>query len=235
MRQIMLDTETTGIKVAQGHRVIEIGCVEVIDRQVTGKTFHQYLNPERDIEEGALEVHGLDRDFLSDKPLFADIVDDFLAFVDGAELVIHNAPFDVGFLDNELILAGRAERLQDRCQITDSLEYARRKHPGARNSLDALCKRYRINSEHRTLHGALLDAQLLADVYLAMTGGQVSLALDAIASQDDDIALDLSQLAPAPVVRATPEEIKAHEAWLDAASAARGEPFLWQKNAKNHQ
>ncbi len=234
MRQIMLDTETTGIQVSEGHRVIEIGCVEVLDRQVTGRTFHQYLNPQRDIEAGALEVHGLDREFLADKPLFADIVDDFLGFVEGAELIIHNAPFDVGFLDNELALVGRRTRLQDVCRITDSLEYARRKHPGARNSLDALCKRYRINSEHRTLHGALLDAQLLADVYLAMTGGQASLSLEnSLARHDGQTTLDFSGLPPIPVHRASEDEIAAHEAWLDAAGAARGAPFLWQKSMKN--
>ncbi len=235
MRQIMLDTETTGIKVSEGHRVIEIGCVEVHDRQITGRTWHQYLNPQRDIEAGALEVHGLDLDFLADKPLFADVADDFLAFIDGAELVIHNAPFDVGFLNHELSLMGHQQRLQDLCQITDSLEYARRKHPGARNSLDALCKRYRVNSEHRTLHGALLDAQLLADVYLAMTGGQVSLSLQAQVHSSDEVTLDLSQLPPIPVRRASDTECQAHAAWLEAASQARGAPFAWQKSPKKSQ
>lgn len=235
MRQIMLDTETTGIKLADGHRVIEIGCVEVRDRQVTGRTFHQYLNPQREIDAGALEVHGLEAEFLADKPLFADVVDDFLAFVEGAELVIHNAPFDVGFLNNELMLAGYPQRLEDMCQITDSLEYARRKHPGARNSLDALCKRYKVNSEHRTLHGALLDAQLLADVYLAMTGGQVSLVLDDSYMPGDEVKLDLSQLPPVPVVSASQAELAAHEAWLKAAEAIRGTPFLWQKTPDKPQ
>jgi len=235
MRQIMLDTETTGIKVSEGHRVIEIGCVEVHDRQITGRTWHQYLNPQRDIEAGALEVHGLDLDFLADKPLFSEVADDFLAFIDGAELVIHNAPFDVGFLDNELSLIGHHRRLQDMCRITDSLEYARRKHPGARNSLDALCKRYRISSEHRTLHGALLDAQLLADVYLAMTGGQVSLTLESQGRAGEEVSLDLDQLPPIPVQRASEAECRAHEAWLTAASQARGEPFLWQKTPKKPQ
>ncbi len=233
MRQIMLDTETTGIKVSEGHRVIEIGCVEVNDRQLTGRTWHKYLNPQRDIDAGALEVHGLDAEFLADKPLFADVAEDFLAFIADAELVIHNAPFDVSFLNNELALAGYSQRLEDMCRITDSLEYARQKHPGARNSLDALCKRYRISNEHRTLHGALLDAQLLADVYLAMTGGQVSLSLDAHRDDIGELQLDFDGLAEIPVVTATSRECQAHEDWLEAASQSRGEPFLWQKVSKN--
>jgi DNA polymerase-3 subunit epsilon len=177
MRQIILDTETTGLEPADGHRVIEIGCVELIDRRLTGRHFHQYLNPERDIEDGALEVHGISGEFLADKPVFAEVVDEFLAFIEGAELLIHNAPFDLAFLDAELALLGRADRVADHAAVIDTLELARELHPGQRNSLDALCKRYEIDDSNRTLHGALLDAGILADVYLAMTGGQSDLGL----------------------------------------------------------
>jgi len=176
-RQIVLDTETTGIETSDGHRVIEIGCVEMVNRRLTGRTFHQYLNPEREVDAGAVEVHGLSTEFLSDKPLFEEVVDDFMDFVRGGELVIHNAPFDVGFLNNELKLLGRDERIADCCEVLDTLIMARRMHPGQRNSLDALCKRYEVDNTKRELHGALLDAEILADVYLAMTGGQKTLLL----------------------------------------------------------
>ena len=177
MRQIILDTETTGLEAAEGHRVIEIGCVELIDRRLSGQHFHQYLNPERDIEDGALEVHGISREFLLDKPVFADVVEEFLEFVKGAELIIHNAPFDIGFLDAELTQLGRPDRMTDHVRVLDTLELARDLHPGQRNSLDALCRRYEVDNASRTLHGALLDAEILADVYLAMTGGQSDLGL----------------------------------------------------------
>jgi len=179
MRQIILDTETTGLEPSDGHRIIEIGCVELIDRRLSHKHFHQYINPERDIEDGALEVHGISREFLLDKPRFRDIAEEFLAFVAGAELIIHNAPFDLGFLDNELSLLGRDDRMADHCGVLDTLELARDLHPGQRNSLDALCKRYEVDNASRTLHGALLDAEILADVYLAMTGGQSDLPVRA--------------------------------------------------------
>lgn len=175
-RQIILDTETTGINPKEGHRIIEIGCVEMINRRLTSNRFHVYLNPDREIDAGAIEVHGISNAFLKDKPHFVDIADDFMAFIAGAELIIHNAPFDVGFINHELSLLGRGETaLDSHCTVMDTLTYARQKHPGARNSLDALCKRYGIDNSHRELHGALLDAEILADVYLLMTGGQSSL------------------------------------------------------------
>ena len=176
MRQIVLDTETTGLEPDQGHRIIEIGAVELIDRQLTGKTFHTFLNPQREIDQGALQVHGIDADFLLDKPLFKDISEDFVAFIRDAEVVIHNAPFDVAFLDGELSrLPGSAPRISELCKVTDSLALARHKYPGQKNSLDALCRRFNVDNSARELHGALLDSQILAEVYLAMTGGQTAL------------------------------------------------------------
>lgn len=177
MRQIVLDTETTGLDPTQGHRVIEIGCVEIDNRRLTGRHFHCYLNPDREIDEGAVQVHGITAAFLADKPRFPYIVDDFLRFIAGAELVIHNAPFDLGFLNSELQLAGSYPAMEELCAVTDTLVMARRKHPGQRNSLDALCKRYEVDNSQRDLHGALLDAEILADVYLLMTGGQTNLLL----------------------------------------------------------
>ncbi|KTD73122.1 DNA polymerase III subunit epsilon [Legionella tucsonensis] len=175
MRQIVLDTETTGIGHEHGHRVIEIGCVELVDRKLTGKHFHVYLNPERQVDEGAFRVHGISDEFLQDKPLFAEKADEFWQFIIGAELIIHNAPFDVGFLNSELRFIKWNKKLEDFCNIVDTLVLAREKYPGQRNSLDALCKRYGIDHFNRELHGALLDAEILAYVYLAMTGGQTSL------------------------------------------------------------
>jgi DNA polymerase III subunit epsilon len=180
MRQIVLDTETTGLEVAQGHRIIEIGCVELRNRRATGSHFHRYLNPDRDVDAGARAVHGLSREDLAGKPRFAEIADEFIQFISGAELIIHNASFDVGFLDAELArLPGEPPlRVDTLCQVLDTLGMARAMHPGQRNNLDALCKRYGIDNSHRELHGALLDARILTDVYLAMTGGQSALALD---------------------------------------------------------
>jgi DNA polymerase III subunit epsilon len=176
MRRIVLDTETTGLDPAQGNRIIEIGCVEIVGRKLTGRHYHQYINPERDSEEGALAVHGITSEFLADKPLFAQIAESFLAFVDGAELIIHNAPFDIGFLDHELSrVHGTGFSIAAKCAITDTLVMAKERHPGQRNNLDALCKRYDVDNSQRELHGALLDAEILADLYLVMTGGQVSL------------------------------------------------------------
>ena len=173
MRQVVLDTETTGLEVSQGHRVIEIGCVEVIDRRATERHYHQYINPERQIDEGAMEVHGISNEFLADKPVFKVIADDFLEFIDGSELIIHNAPFDVGFIDAELSRFARDLPLvKERCAVLDTLKLARQLYPGQKNSLDVLCKRYDIDNSSRELHGALLDARILADVYLAMTGGR---------------------------------------------------------------
>ena len=172
MREVVLDTETTGIEVREGHRIIEIGCVELLDRRLTGRHFHVYINPEREVEEGAFQVHGISDEFLADKPLFADVADEFMDFIRGAQLVIHNAAFDVGFIDAELERLGRHGCVADHCSVVDTLLLARHKHPGQRNTLDALCKRYGVDNSQRELHGALLDAEILADVYLIMTGGR---------------------------------------------------------------
>lgn len=214
-RLIMLDTETTGLKPEAGHRVIEIGAVVLENRQITRESFHQYINPEFAVEQGALEVHGISNEFLQDKPTFDVIVEDFMAFIDGAVLVMHNAPFDVKFLNNELMLCQYGQQLEQVAEIVDSLVIAKQKHPGARNNLDALCKRYGINHAHRTLHGALLDAQILAQVYLAMTGGQTKLEL--AMNHDDDLhqlKFNLDDLPPLVTVEPTPEEQQLHEAWI---------------------
>ena len=230
MRQVVLDTETTGLEVEQQHRVIEIGCVELFNRRLTGRRFHRYLNPERDIDEGAQAVHGLSREQLSKEPTFAQIHAEFLEFVRGAELVIHNAPFDVAFLDAEFgrlgVAAAAPLKVTDLCRVLDTLALARQMHPGQRNSLDALCKRYSVDNSHREYHGALLDARILAEVYLAMTGGQATFTL----SEESDTARSRArQAAPLRfshgvrivVVRASEEELAAHEhalALLDKAS-----------------
>ncbi len=230
-RLIMLDTETTGISVAQGNRILEIGAVEVINREITGSTYQQYINPKRDSEPGALEVHGITTQFLADKPPFERIVDEFIDYVKGAELVIHNAPFDVGFINHEFALCGKKIKIEELCTITDSLDYARNKHPGAKNNLDALCRRYGIINEHRTLHGALLDSEILAEVYLMMTGGQTKLNLDA--SNDNSgtgLSLDLSNLPPLHVVKATDDELQKHNQLLDKLSKNGENPFIYQKN-----
>jgi len=232
MRQIILDTETTGLEPSDGHRIIEIGCVELIDRRLSHKHFHQYINPERDIEDGALEVHGISREFLLDKPRFRDIAEEFLAFVAGAELIIHNAPFDLGFLDNELSLLGRDDRMADHCGVLDTLELARDLHPGQRNSLDALCKRYEVDNASRTLHGALLDAEILADVYLAMTGGQSDLGLSFAPADVDSIdpARHLpTERPPLFVLEASDEELAAHEARLEQIDQASDGHCIWKQ------
>ncbi len=179
-RQIVLDTETTGLEPSQGHRIIEVGCVELVNRRLTGNTWHHYFNPEREIDAGAYAVHGLSNEFLADKPLFGDLADEFLDYIRGAELIIHNAPFDVGFLNHELsLLDPPRPRVEEVASVLDTLLMARQKHPGQKNTLDALCKRYEIDNSARTLHGALLDSEILAEVYLMMTGGQTRLMLDA--------------------------------------------------------
>ena len=229
MRQVVLDTETTGLEVEQDHRIIEIGCVELFNRRLTGRSFHRYLNPERDIDEGALEVHGLSREQLAKEPRFADIRAEFLDFVRDAELIIHNAAFDVAFLDAELArLADDTPSLAAICRILDTLSLARQMHPGQRNSLDALCRRYSVDNSHRDYHGALLDARLLAEVYLAMTGGQATLVLGA---ETDTVRMrtrtDKSRTLESVrivIVRASAEEMAAHEhvlALLDKASAGK--------------
>ncbi|MBS0397444.1 MAG: DNA polymerase III subunit epsilon [Proteobacteria bacterium] len=229
MRQIVLDTETTGLEVDKGHRIIEIGCVELVNRRITGQTFHRYLNPERDIDKGAIEVHGITRERLEKEPRFAQIQEEFLEFIRGAELIIHNAPFDVAFIDAELSrVPGEARRMAQWCTVLDSLVLARRMHPGQRNTLDALCKRYSVDNSHRDYHGALLDARILADVYLTMTGGQALLCLgmeDAsrASGQGPAQARPRSQ-GRIPVISADPEEITAHErvlATLDKASSGK--------------
>lgn len=228
-RQVVLDTETTGLNARLGDRVIEIGCIEVLSRRITGLHFHAYLNPERDIDEGAAKVHGLTREFLADKPRFADIAREFLDYVSGAELIIHNADFDLAFLDLELGLA-KLGRLADHvASITDTLGVARELHPGKKNSLDALCERYGVDNSNRTLHGALLDARLLAEVYLAMTRGQESLVmeLDApAAAAAGALRIDVSNLI---VLRALPEETLAHEQLLDGIDKDSKTGSLWRK------
>ena len=215
MRQVVLDTETTGLEPKQGHRIIEIGALELVDRQLTGRQFHAYINPEREIDQGALEVHGITEEFLRDKPRFAEIADDLMAFADGAELVIHNAPFDIGFIDNELSLTGHEHQsITAVATVLDTLELARDLHPGQRNNLDALCKRYEVDNSSRTLHGALLDAEILTDVYLAMTGGQVDLGLSlesaSSPNEDDDGFVHVEHPALF-VLRATDEELSQHQ------------------------
>ena len=234
MRQIVLDTETTGLEPEQGHRIIEVGCVEMVNRRLTGRTFHHYVNPERDIDPGAQEIHGLSAEFLSDKPLFADIADDLLDFVADAELVIHNAPFDVGFLDAELVrLERQLPGIQELCPILDTLVLAREMHPGQRNSLDALCRRYAVDNSQRELHGALLDARILADVYLAMTGGQAALSLggereSSAGGRQVERRMDRTGLELV-VVRASEEELSAHEASLERIDASAEGGCLWRR------
>jgi len=228
-RQIVLDTETTGLSASDGHRIIEIGCVEMENRRLTGRTFHQYLNPERDIDEGAMQVHGLTLEMLADKPLFEQIADEFLEFVAGAEILIHNAAFDVGFLDAELKRLRRPPLSQFCGDVTDTLAMARELHPGRRNSLDVLCDRYGVSNAHRKLHGALLDAELLADVYLAMTRGQDSLEIVSTAtSQAAQVTLS-GEWPPRnlPILKASEQERRAHAEQIASITKDRGEPALW--------
>lgn len=213
-RLIVLDTETTGLEVSEGHRIIEIGAVELQERRLTGNNYHQYINPQRAVDIGAFEVHGLGNDFLDEKPLFHEIADDFLEYLESAdELVIHNAPFDVEFLDNELKKAGFSRTIKQLCTVTDSLAEARKLFPGKRNSLDALCDRFEINNAHRTLHGALLDSEILADVYLRMTGGQEALALDEnpAGGKKRGIKRVKRSQAPFPVILPTTYEREEHQ------------------------
>ncbi|NOY66111.1 MAG: DNA polymerase III subunit epsilon [Gammaproteobacteria bacterium] len=234
MRQIVLDTETTGLEPKQGHRIIEIGCVEVVNRKLTGNHYHQYIQPDREIDEGAIEVHGITNEFLDDKPRFKDIVTDFITFIKGAELVIHNAPFDVGFIDNEFrMLKSDTGNVTDICTVLDTLTMARQMHPGQRNSLDALCKRYDIDNSQREKHGALLDAEILADVYLMMTGGQVSLSLggqqDQNQPQSDELIVRLdSKRVPLPILEATSVELDAHEKYLEMIAKSNGGQCVWK-------
>ncbi len=228
-RQIVLDTETTGLDPKTGHRVIEIGCVEMQERRLTGNNLHIYLQPDREIDIGAIEVHGISNEFLVDKPRFEEIAEELYNYLTGAELVIHNAPFDVGFLENEFSLVGRPFKLSDECVVTDTLAMARKQYPGQRNSLDALCKRLGVNNGHRTLHGALLDSEILADVYLRMTGGQTALILDeereqSKTEQSDAVKLSNTNLR---VVKADDSELAAHEAWLSKLQKEAGDGCVW--------
>ena len=235
MRQIVLDTETTGLSTTQGHRIIEIGCIEMVNRRLTGREFHRFLNPDRDIDEGAEAVHGISREQLETEPRFPEVVDEFLEFVRDAELVIHNAEFDVGFLEHELrLMQHKQPKITDHCKVLDTLTLAREIHPGQRNSLDALCKRYEVDASKRDVHGALIDSELLARVYLAMTGGQSSLLLDEDSENDGrrelacdpssgvggglpatDFATKVPPTLKLTVIKATPDEAAAHEAMLE--------------------
>ncbi|HEY1312461.1 MAG TPA: DNA polymerase III subunit epsilon [Steroidobacteraceae bacterium] len=234
MRQVVLDTETTGLEVEQKHRVIEIGCVELVHRRLTGRTYHQYLNPQRDIDEGAQAVHGLTRERLAREPSFAEVHPQFLEFIRDAELIIHNAPFDIAFLNAELALIDVAHRVDDLCRVLDTLAMARQMHPGQRNNLDALCKRYSVDNSHRDYHGALLDARILAEVYLAMTGGQAMLSLSA----ESETARSRARQAPARlnaavriiVVRPSEQEMDAHEHVLALLDKASGGRTVWRRN-----
>lgn len=234
MRQVVLDTETTGLEPEQGHRIIEIGCVELDNRRLTGRRFHQYLQPDRDIDEGAVEVHGITNEFLADKPRFNDVAGDFLAFIEGAELIIHNAPFDVGFIDNELRLIGERRNVGELCLVVDTLVMARQMHPGQKNSLDALCKRYDVDNSHRDLHGALLDAEILADVYLAMTGGQGALSLGGLSTAANNYQVISNSLLPPDrpplrVLRASADERQAHADTLARVDKVSGGQCLWRE------
>lgn len=233
MRQVVLDTETTGLEVSDGHRIIEIGCVELVHRRPSGRTWQRYLRPEREVDAGALAVHGITNEFLASQPLFADVAAEFLAFIEGAELVIHNAPFDVGFLDEELKRAGLERNVAATCRVLDTLTMSRKLHPGQRNNLDALCKRYGIDNSHRDLHGALRDARILVDVYLAMSGGQAAFSLEATPVAGDAASASAAQLARRgsvhiPVVRANAEELVAHERALEAIERASNARALFR-------
>jgi DNA polymerase-3 subunit epsilon len=235
MRQIVLDTETTGLETSLDHRIIEIGAVELVNRRLTGRHYHQYINPEREIDAGAFEVHGISAEMLRDKPVFARITAEFLEFVGDAELVIHNAPFDIGFLDHEFRrLTPPLSSITKQCKVVDTLVMARHKHPGQKNNLDALCKRYGVDNSQRELHGALLDAEILADVYLLMTGGQTSLLLGGNQSKDGSGAGGVSEIRrlPArtralPIIYASEAELLAHEQKLAAIAKSSGDNCVW--------
>ncbi|NRA41225.1 MAG: DNA polymerase III subunit epsilon [Pseudomonadales bacterium] len=219
-RQVVLDTETTGINPLDGHKLVEIGAIEIVNRRFTGRTYHQYINPERVVEDEVVAVHGLTNEFLQDKPVFADIAAEFCQFIEGAELIIHNAPFDLGFLNHELqLMHSTFGKVEDHCQIFDSLVMAKQKHPGQRNNLDALCKRYGIDNSHRVLHGALLDSEILADVYLLMTGGQKGLALEpevgfeSAESGENGHAVDLKAL-DLPIIQPNQDELAQHQDFI---------------------
>lgn len=236
MRKIILDTETTGLDAKQGHRIIEVAAVEMINRRLTGNHFHQYVNPEREIDPGAQAVHGISLDFLQDKPFFRDIARDFIEFARGAELVIHNAPFDIGFLDHELRLLGM-DSITAHCPVvTDTLKMAKDLHPGQKNNLDALCRRYAVDNSGRTLHGALLDTELLAEVFLAMTRGQDSLMMELEDSGGGDIYLGMDVMpSDLVVLAASADEIATHQAVLGEVEKASKGKCLWMAQEKQAQ
>ncbi|MGV6817171.1 MAG: DNA polymerase III subunit epsilon [Thiotrichales bacterium] len=233
MRQIVLDTETTGLDPKAGHRVIEIGCVEMVNRRLTGKVFHQYLQPDREVEQGAVEVHGITNEFLADKPRMEDVIEQFVDFIRGAELIIHNAPFDVGFLNHEFALVGPGwGQIDDIATVIDTLVMAREMHKGQRNSLDALCKRYDVDNSSREYHGALLDSRILAEVYLAMTGGQTALLLqeeddEADGGAQSSVAVPVTRSAPLRIIAASPEELDAHEQFLATLRKSSDREVAW--------
>lgn len=237
MRQVVLDTETTGLEPSQGHRIIEIGCVELVDRKLTGRHYHQYINPAREVDAGAMEVHGISNEFLADKPRFEQVFSDFVEFIRGAELVIHNAPFDIGFINHEfkLLDSNSPGPVADYCSVVDTLTMARQKHPGQRNNLDALCQRYAVDNSQRDLHGALLDAEILADVYLLMTGGQTNLLLSdepSAASNEQNSSASIRRLpADRPslkVIKASAAELQAHEERLKEIDKASDGNNQWR-------
>ncbi len=234
MRQIVLDTETTGINPKEGHRIIEIGCVELVNRRLTGNHYHVYINPQREVEQEAIEVHGITNEFLADKPSFKAIADGFVDFIRDAQLVIHNAPFDVGFMDHEFsMLRGNTIKTEEICTVLDTLMLARKMHPGQKNNLDALCRRYGIDNSHRELHGALLDAEILADVYLMMTGGQTALNLSGQSSGNDQATSEQiirlsSDRKPLKVIQASADELEQHERRLDIVEKEGG-ACLWRQ------
>jgi DNA polymerase-3 subunit epsilon len=238
VRQIVLDTETTGLELSEGHRIIEIGCVELLHRRPSGRTWHRYLRPEREVEAGALAVHGITNEFLAGQQRFAEIAGEFLEFIAGAELVIHNAPFDVGFLDAELARTEAGRTIAEHCTVLDTLLLARRMHPGQRNSLDALCKRYSVDNSRRDLHGALLDARILADVYLAMSGGQAALSLDSEPAAAGPAREASRRTARGelriPVIQANAEELAEHEKLLDSIERTTGGPALFRAGGRGN-
>lgn len=229
MRQIVLDTETTGLEPSEGHNIIEIGCVEMFNRRLTGKTYHQYIKPDREVDAEAMQVHGITNEFLEDKPKFSDVLDEFIEFIRGAELIIHNAAFDVGFIDAELERNNHHERVDHICLITDSLKLARKKHPGQKNNLDALCKRYGIENFNRELHGALLDSEILAEVYLVLTGGQTALSLDSEEGSADDghTLRRVSGADDLPLASVSQSDAQAHEQFLQMLDKKSGGNCVW--------
>ncbi len=237
MRQIVLDTETTGLELSEGHRIIEIGCVELLHRRLTGRTWQRYLRPEREVEAGALAVHGITNEFLASQPRFAEVAGEFLEFIAGAELVIHNAPFDVGFLDAELARTDTGKSISEHCTVLDTLLLARGMHPGQRNSLDALCKRYGVDNSRRDLHGALLDARILVDVYLAMTGGQAALSLHSEPEAAGPAREASRRIARGqvqiPVIPASADELAAHEKLLENIERTTGGPALFRTSDRH--